>query len=252
MSEQEGAITSEQEGALQEEAAPQQQDVLQQELPVDWPADIEYLRRPKISPAVPAIALKILNTPTAATASFTRFSADALSFPNPDVRIVPLNDPDHPAHGQYGLAAMKHFHPGNFILPYIGRMHTNKPEDTDPNSEYDISLDRDLDLAQDAAKSGNEARFINDYRGIADAPNAEFRDIWVQTAEKKWERWIGIFTVTTGKSGMRKNGIRPGEEILVSYGKGFWKDKKDEWVAPKKKYPTQEKHGNLRRARVRK
>ncbi|KAH0384112.1 hypothetical protein KCU89_g17319, partial [Aureobasidium melanogenum] len=61
MSEQEGVITSEQEGALQEEVALQQQDVLQQELPVDWPADIEYLRRPKISPAVPAIALKILN-----------------------------------------------------------------------------------------------------------------------------------------------------------------------------------------------
>ncbi|KAH0354240.1 hypothetical protein KCU81_g1201, partial [Aureobasidium melanogenum] len=256
MPEQEGAFPDEvlptQEGTSQEEAAPQQEDVPQQELPIDWPEDIEYLRRPKISPAVPAIALKILNTPTAATASFTRFSADALSFPNPDVRIVPLNDPDHPANGQYGLAAMKHFHPGNFILPYIGRLHTNKPEDTDPDSEYDISLDRDLDLAQDAAKSGNEARFINDYRNIADAPNAEFRDIWVQTAEKKWERWIGIFTVTTGKSGMRRNGIRPGEEILVSYGKGFWKDKKDEWVAPKKKYPTQEKHGNVRRARVRK
>ncbi|KAG9659886.1 hypothetical protein KCU64_g3565, partial [Aureobasidium melanogenum] len=117
MSEQEGAVMSEQGGALHEEAAPQQQDAPQEQLPIDWPEDIEYLRRPKISPAVPAIALKILNTPTAATASFTRFSADALSFPNPDVRIVPLNDPDHPAHGQYGLAAMKHFHPGNFILP---------------------------------------------------------------------------------------------------------------------------------------
>ncbi|KAI5247803.1 hypothetical protein E4T43_01723 [Aureobasidium subglaciale] len=213
-----------------------QKEGLQEELPVDWPDDIEYLRRPKISAGVPAVALKLLNTPTAATASFTRFSADALRFPNPDVRIVPLNDPQHPANGQFGLAAKKHFYPGNFILPYIGVLHTNNAKDTDPDSEYDISVDRDLDLAQDAAKSGNEARFINDYRGIADRPNAEFRDIWVQTGERKWERWIGIFVVTPGKSAMRKNGITPGEEILVSYGKGFWKGKKEEWVPLPKKY----------------
>lgn len=197
-------------------------------LPVNWPEDIEYLRQPKVSPNVPDVVLKILNRPTAATATFTRFSADALPFPHPDVRIVPLNDPEHPANGQYGLAANKHFFPGNFILPYIGRLHTNDKKDTDPDSDYDISVDRDLGLSQDASKSGNEARFINDYRGIAERPNAEFRDIWVQTAEKKWERWIGIFVVTPGKSAMRKNGIRPGEEILVSYGKGFWKDRNDE------------------------
>ncbi|THW82734.1 hypothetical protein D6D17_09393 [Aureobasidium pullulans] len=197
-------------------------------LPVNWPEDVEYLRRPKVSPNVPDVVLKILNRPTAATATFTRFSADALNFPDPNVRIVPLNDPEHPANGQYGLAANKHFFPGNFILPYIGCLHTNDPKDTDPESTYDISVDRELGLSQDAAKSGNEARFINDYRGIDERPNAEFRDIWVQTAEKKWERWIGIFVKTPGKNAMRKSGIRPGEEILVSYGKGFWKDRTDE------------------------
>jgi hypothetical protein len=247
------AIMSQQEEPLQEEEVSQQEEVLQDELPIDWPDKIEYLRRPKISPAVPALALKILNTPTAATASFTRFSAENLAFPNPDVRIVPLNDPEHPANGQFGLAAKKHFYPGNFILPYIGLMHTNHPKDTDPDSEYDISLDRDLDLSQDAAKSGNEARFINDYRGIADRPNAEFRDIWVQTGERKFERWIGIFVVTTGTTGMRKNGIRPGEEILVSYGKGFWKDKKDDWVPPPKKYDnSREGQSKVGKVRVRK
>ncbi|KAH0080382.1 hypothetical protein KCU66_g20170, partial [Aureobasidium melanogenum] len=54
MSEQEGVVMSEQGGALHEEAAPQQQDAPQEQLPIDWPEDIEYLRRPKISPAVPA------------------------------------------------------------------------------------------------------------------------------------------------------------------------------------------------------
>ncbi|RMD40560.1 hypothetical protein DV735_g4570, partial [Chaetothyriales sp. CBS 134920] len=87
---------------------------------------------------------------------------------------------------------------------------------------------------------GNEARFINDYRGVADRPNAEFRDVIVLHnggnkggSGKKKERGVGVFVKKASKSKASKRkqgskredddvGIRKGEEILVSYGRGFW------------------------------
>ena len=93
---------------------------------------------------------------------------------------------------------------------------------TDPHAEsnYDLSLDRELCIGIDADKKGNEARFINDYRGIAERPNAEFKEIW---DERRKERGMGVWVLPEGKSGKGKGkGVRKGEEILVSYGKGFW------------------------------
>lgn len=40
--------------------------------------------------------------------------------------------------------------------------------------------------------------------------------------KKHGMRGIAIFVLPAGKSGKRKSGIRSGQEILVSYGKGFW------------------------------
>jgi hypothetical protein len=113
-------------------------------------------------------------------------------------------------------------------LQYLGEIHssstsspTSKPDsktDSHSNSDYDLSLDRDHGIGIDADKGGNEARFINDYRGIAEKPNAEFKEIW--DARKK-ERGMGVWVLPEGKSGKGK-GVRKGEEILVSYGRGFW------------------------------
>ena len=112
------------------------------------------------------------------------------------------------------------------ILFYIGIVHGN--EDTDVTSDYDLSLDRELGLGVDAATAGNEARFINDYRGITDrGPNAEFREVWVETSKGKYEKRMGVFVLPAGKSGKRAAGIKKGEEILVSYGKGFWNGRRD-------------------------
>ncbi|KAK5949894.1 hypothetical protein OHC33_009079 [Knufia fluminis] len=176
-------------------------------------------------------------------------------------------------------------------------------------SSYDLNLHRDLEedieLAVDAERMGNEARFCNDYRGVLASnvpdqaskqwdrrakrgaktwatkgavdgesttegsgmpmaiPNAEFRDVWFEwTAEdevdrprdaattldedsvktlsigekhsgtkyphrerrrkKAGMRGVAIFVMPAGKSGKRKHGIQAGQEVLVSYGKGFW------------------------------
>ena len=81
---------------------------------------------------------------------------------------------------------------------------------------------------------GNEARFINDYRGIADQPNAEFRDVIVKGQGGKKERGVGVFVKAAKKNKkgkLRKEdevGIKKGEEILVSYGRGFWSARRAE------------------------
>ena len=37
---------------------------------------------------------------------------------------------------------------------------------------------------------------------------------------------MGIFVLPAGKAGKRKAGIKAGDEILVSYGKGYWEARK--------------------------
>lgn len=138
------------------------------------------------------------------------------------VKITPISDVKHPANGQSGLFAARDLKPGDFILEYLGVMHTDSISQSfmspHSDSDYDLSLDRNAGLAIDAAAMGNEARFINDYRGIAAKPNAEFREIW---SARRGERGMGVFVFGEGKKKVFK-GIKKGEELLVSYGRGFW------------------------------
>ena len=81
-------------------------------------------------------------------------------------------------------------------------------------SDYDVSLYRfsgnGENIGVDASRMGNEARFVNDYRGIRPKPNAGFAD-WRTTGG---DLRIGIWSLVEG--------IRKGDEIVVSYGKGWW------------------------------
>jgi SET domain-containing protein len=155
------------------------------------------------------------------------------------VKITPISTSAHPANGQSGLFATKDLKPGTFILQYLGEIHASSASPTHPrsrtpnadidphaHSDYDLSLDREHGIGIDAAKSGNEARFINDYRGIAERPNAEFREIW---DERRRERGMAVCVLGEGKAGKGKERrIRKGEEILVSYGRGFWGARKSD------------------------
>ena len=171
--------------------------------------------------------------------------------PSPLVEIRSITDPAHPACGQHGLFAARHLPAGSFILPYLGVYHRgnvavgrrgqgtnlhNKKE-----SDYDLWLDRDADVAVDADRCGNEARFINDYRGTGKPrANAEFREVW---DPRRGERGMAVYVLPAGKrllqkaaagaggSGSQVGGIAKGEEILVSYGKGFWEMRQKEALA---------------------
>lgn len=200
------------------------------QLPKNWPASISYLTTPIHSKNLTSTHIASLHT---RSKDAQDIPANTPKGPCPLVKITPISTPSHPANGQSGLFATKDLKLGTFILQYLGEIHTSSTDlpsstptsaiDAHANSDYDLSLDREHGIGIDADKRGNEARFINDYRGIADRPNAEFKEIW---DERRKERGMGVWVLKGGKSGKAK-GIRKGEEILVSYGKGFWGARKD-------------------------
>ncbi|KAK8206537.1 hypothetical protein M8818_004370 [Zalaria obscura] len=170
------------------------------DVPEDWPASVQYLRRPRLSSAVTPDLQKALRTPTRATAGYAKVAEPGS--PNPLVRIIPITAPTHPAYGQHGLFATERLPPDSFILTYNGLLHTNDLSDTDLESNYDISMDRELGLSVDATHMGNEARFINDYRRVNEAPNAEFKDVWLAFDTVLDKAWLSI--ALTSRTGPRR------------------------------------------------
>ena len=207
--------------------------------PKNWPPSLPYLTNPAYCPTLTPSHLTALRIRPQETKDLPPNTPKG---PSPVVKITPITTPSHPANGQSGLFATKDLKPGTFILQYIGEIHASpltnstaslapsefnpQPQKPDPHasSNYDLSHDREMGIGIDADKRGNEARFINDYRGVAERPNAEFKEIW-HGARK--ERGMGVWVLPEGKNG-RGKGIRKGEEILVSYGRGFWGARKGE------------------------
>ncbi|KAJ1992633.1 hypothetical protein H4R33_000959 [Dimargaris cristalligena] len=161
-----------------------------------------------------------------------RFVAQLPPSPNPLVRIRPITQPlSHPACGQCGLFAARRLPPRSLVAVYMGRV--TDYDRACPSSDYVLGLDpRDcvnlaLALAQaigqpvtpapnrrlaiDADARGNEARFVNDYRGIASVPNVEFADF---LHESTGFVYMGIWTLA--------DPIQPQAELLINYGKRFW------------------------------
>ncbi|KAH8816179.1 hypothetical protein F5884DRAFT_775271 [Xylogone sp. PMI_703] len=200
-----------------------------QELPKNWPSGVSYITAPILSKSLTSSHIEQLRSPGK---DCIKGPQNIPRGPCSLVRITPISSPTHPACGQCGLFATRDLKPGTFILRYLGEIHPSSngadeskgmsvevsDVDRHAESDYDLSLDRELGLGIDADKMGNEARFVNDYRGIADKPNVEFKEIW---DEVKKERGMGVWVLAEGKSGKGK-GVKKGEELLVSYGRGFW------------------------------
>jgi SET domain-containing protein len=137
------------------------------------------------------------------------------------------------------LFSKKKIQGGEMIIPYLGIIHhtlipvnpdltspaQTQTENPESESDYDLSLLRlshadprnpypesqyHISIGVDAAKMGNAARFVNDFRGIGSAPNAEFRVGRGEGGELRMEIWA------------LKGGVGKGEEVLVSYGKSWW------------------------------
>ncbi|KAG6815857.1 hypothetical protein H0H87_010713 [Tephrocybe sp. NHM501043] len=172
--------------------------------PPHWPSSIQYLKNSQFHSSVPPAVRQ------ATLGGASKSQTNGAPTSRPPVVIRRITSSTHPACGQYGLFASKKISPQTHIIDYLGEIHC----DDRPDSDYDLSLYRDHDGANvgiDASTMGNEARFINDYRGIMAKPNAVFSDMETTFGEKRMSIW---------SSGQE---IKKGDEILVSYGKAWWR-----------------------------
>lgn len=193
--------------------------------PKNWPSALLYLPQPKHSKELTQDQLRSLRKKPDSDSIVTLLTKNSRG-PSSAVKITPIREPSHPACGQAGLFALRDFEYGQLIILYVGELYSNMSL-TDSakhaGSDYDLWVDRDAGISTDASQAGNEARFINDFRGVASRPNAEFREVW--DADRQ-EKGIAVFVLPErkDKKGGTKSkfGVRRGEEILVSYGKGFW------------------------------
>lgn len=183
-------------------------------LPVNWPSSLPYYTVPRFSPALSSVA------GAAATPALADLNLHARTLPGAPcalVRIKTISDPLHPAHGQAGLFAARTLVAHEWILDYIGLYHT--AGESDEHSDYDISLDRESGVAVDAAAGGNEGRFVNDYRGV---PGRDGRGANVVFENRRVDGQLRVGIRVGGKE------IRKGEELLISYGKGFWAGRRED------------------------
>ncbi|GAA5950158.1 hypothetical protein JCM3765_004219 [Sporobolomyces pararoseus] len=191
--------------------------------PPNFPSTVTYLSTPTPSRLLPPSLRLIYCSPSPPN-----------SLPNqpPRLQIRKIQDPNHPAHGQNGLFnnTGKKIERGTWLRDYTGQVHLES--EADQTSDYDLSLERIRregaklgeeeweTIGIDAAKMGGEARMVNDYRGTGlPRPNAVF-DL------RTWELPNGKGTAKRMAIFAGPHGIEKGSEICVSYGKGFWDNRK--------------------------
>ena len=167
-------------------------------VPKNWPESVTYLKENIIDKSVspPTLKLKCKDARS--------LTCPRLQGPCKYVAIKKIDVHGHPAKGQNGLFALKELQPRSYILDYKGLVSANYSI----TSDYVLSFDGNLSI--DAEKFGNEARHINDFRGVCKRPNAEFDNY----LDKDGTLHVGVFVL--------HERIQKGQEILVSYGKGFW------------------------------
>lgn len=118
-----------------------------------------------------------------------------------EARICPEG---HLLAGSYGLFATKKYDPFDVIGEYCGVI-------TRKNTAYCADLHgiyTDDCWGVDSEKSGNELRFMNDHRNIADSPNVNMRRCFIDTQPR-----VLVVCLRT---------IEIGDEILTHYGDGFY------------------------------
>ena len=84
--------------------------------------------------------------------------------------------------------------------------------DCSKTTDYSLAFGDANELAIDAEKEGNDARFCNDFRNTGRSQNAKFESYVDEAGHAK----LAIFVLPHAT-------IAKGEEILISYGKSFWK-----------------------------
>ncbi len=140
------------------------------------------------------------------------------------LKIHKIKNKKHPCCGEGGLYAGEDIERGTFLLDYAGYVSVVLGDEHDTNrSSYLLNLFSDEESAiyidVDAARAGNEARFLNDWHGVpgAEEPNCQF---WPYYDSVTGEKRMGVKTIRD---------VSVGQELLVDYGgKYFAKDSDDD------------------------
>ena len=126
----------------------------------------------------------------------------------PGVTPRKIDDPRHPCHGAFGLFAKRAWQPFEVVGEYVGRV---RPPDVE--GHYVLALESDVphleSLSIDAASTGNELRFVNDFRGVGHEPNVTFQSCTIAS------RPAQLLVVTKP--------VPTGGELLTDYGVDYWK-----------------------------
>lgn len=148
--------------------------------PKNWPSHLEYINIMKYPKNIPK-KLYIKN-----------------------VKIKLINDENHICNGQYGLYALNKIQKFDILGEYTGKISST-------GGRY-VAGFRNLEYTNnygvDAQDSGNELRFINDYRNIKNKANTILKNAYIDKRPK-------ILVVAT-------DNIQEDEELLLDYGIGYY------------------------------
>jgi hypothetical protein len=106
--------------------------------------------------------------------------------------------------------------PGTWLLDYVGPVTLG--EDQDKSSNYLCNLGNRGKLACDAFEYGNELHFINNFHNTGQYPNAKFNI----HCNLRGELRQGVY-VKLANGSRDFGGVERDKELLVSYGKGYWR-----------------------------
>uniref|UniRef100_A0A6T1X7G2 SET domain-containing protein n=1 Tax=Eutreptiella gymnastica TaxID=73025 RepID=A0A6T1X7G2_9EUGL len=128
-------------------------------------------------------------------------------YPRVDLRLI--LDPDHPVYQGFSAFALQDIGPNEMIMSYTGVIYADRRkmqyEHRDDRARYIV---RAKDYLVDATPGGNEGRFVNDFRGVADEANAEF------LSDGRCRFSLNVWS---------NRPIKKGTEILVDYGATYWR-----------------------------
>eukprot|EP00038_Savillea_parva_P000601 m.97146 g.97146 ORF g.97146 m.97146 type:complete len:425 (+) comp10203_c0_seq3:401-1675(+) len=132
-----------------------------------------------------------------------------LHLPSPNVRIWEVDDPTHVCYGSRGLKATRDIKCGEVIGRYTGFVTCTSEHDV--RGTYTVGINAGQVI--DGFVHGNEMRFMNDFRAIAEERNADFAG--KVCICRMGEGCVQMLIVASAD-------INAGEEILTDYGKEYW------------------------------
>lgn len=176
-------------------------------MPAGWPSDVIYtpvldINHKGVDPDLQRRMRDLL----------TRYKMKCKRPASKNVKIKVIDDPAHPAYRQRGLFAARRFEAREWVIDYAGELLPDCDRQLEM-SDYCLRFVEKHSL--DASIKGNEARFTNDFRGVPGVkrPNVEF-------AEFEPTKTAGAISILGFR--VMHTPIKKGEELLASYGKGFW------------------------------